>query len=119
MMKSFENRSAFDVINIIAGLGLALTPWVFGYAGETAAAWNAWIVGTAIVVAAAAALVAFSDWLEWANLAFGLWAIVAPWLLSFASIDMAAIAHVVAGLIAVAAASYSIWTRSNTPFSAA
>lgn len=42
MLKIFENRSAFDVVNIAAGLGLAITPWILGYAALTTAAWNAW-----------------------------------------------------------------------------
>jgi hypothetical protein len=40
MLKSLSsiNRIAFDVVNIVAGLGLLLSPWYLGYANETYAA---------------------------------------------------------------------------------
>lgn len=37
MLKSFENRSAFVVVNFVASLGLAKTPWILGYAAVTTA----------------------------------------------------------------------------------
>jgi len=54
MMKSLtpRNRTAFDIVNIVAGLGLLFSPWYLGYAAETGAAWNAWIVGAAVVIVA-------------------------------------------------------------------
>lgn len=75
------------------------SPWVLGYATEATAAWNAWMVGGAIAVAAGVALFTFGEWQEWLNVAFGLWAILAPWLLGFSGLDLATIAHVVAGLV--------------------
>lgn len=119
MLKYFENRSAFDVINIIVGLGLALSPWYLGYTAETYAAWNAWIVGAAVAIIASIALVAFFDLAKWTNLGLGLWAIVAPWLLSFAHLDAATIAHVVAGLVIAFVAARSLWSTPGRPYSTA
>ena len=34
-------ESAIDCVNAVFGVDLTLTPWMFGFAGETVAAWNA------------------------------------------------------------------------------
>lgn len=117
--ESFNNRTAFDVINIVAGLGLLLSPWYLGYAGETFAAWNAWIIGAAVAVIAAVALFAFHRTEEWINLVLGVWAVIAPWLLGFAAVSMAATAHVIAGLVVAIVAAVNLWFTTNRPYSAA
>ena len=37
MLKSLSsnNRTAFDIVNVVAGLGLLVSPWLFGVAAET------------------------------------------------------------------------------------
>jgi uncharacterized membrane protein len=121
MMKSLSsnNRTAFDVVNIVAGLGLLVSPWLFGFATETYAAWNAWIVGAAITVFAAAALYAFNEVEEWGNLVLGLWTLIAPWVLGFSAVTTALWVHVVAGIVVAVLAAGNIWFTHNRPFSAA
>lgn len=81
MLKSLSarNRTALDIVNVVAGLGLALSPWYIGFAADTYAAWNAWIVGAVIALIAIVALVTFHQAEEWANVVLGIWAAVAPW----------------------------------------
>lgn len=43
-----------------------------------------WASGIAIAVISLAAMAAYSNWEEWANLLLGLWLIASPWLLGFA-----------------------------------
>lgn len=112
---SLSNRSAFDIANLVAGLGLLLSPWYLGYAGLTAAAWNAWIVGVAIAVIAAAALFAFHKVEEWMTLVLGAWAVIAPWALGFAALAAATSVHVVAGLIVAALSIAALWFTHNRP----
>mgnify|MGYP005814078717 CR=1 FL=1 len=114
-MKSLSSRSssAFDIINIVAGLGLLLSPWYFGYSGERYATWNAWIVGAVATLVAISALVAFNEYEEWVNLVLGLWAIVAPWALGFAATAAAMWAHVIAGLVIAVLAAGSVWFIHN------
>ncbi len=121
MLKSLssDNRTAFEVINIIAGLGLLLSPWYLAYAAETYAAWNAWIVGAAVALIAIAALFAFHRVEEWANVALGFWAVIAPWVLGFSALTSATWAHVVAGLVVAVLAAVSLWFTTNRPFSTA
>lgn len=39
--------------NIAVAIALWLTPWLLGYSGTVNAAWNAWVVGVAVVTMAA------------------------------------------------------------------
>ncbi|ARQ14485.1 SPW repeat-containing protein (plasmid) [Rhizobium etli] len=121
MLKSIssENRTAFDVVNIVAGLALLISPWLLGFTGETYAAWNAWIAGAAIALIAAAALYAFYEAEEWLNLVLGIWAFVAPWVLGFSAIAAAMWAHVIVGIVVAVLAAGSIWFTHNHPLSTA
>jgi hypothetical protein len=121
MLKSLStnNRTAFDIVNVVAGLGLFLSPWLFGFSAEADAAWNAWIVGAAIAVIAAAALYAFYEAEDWVNLVLGIWAVIVPWVLGFSAVAAAMWVHVIAGIVVAALAAGSIWFSHNRPFSAA
>ena len=121
MMKSLssDNKNLFDIANIVAGLGLLLSPWYLGYAAEPHAAPNAWMAGAAVVLIALAALFAFHPAEDWTSLAVGLWAVISPWLIGFAELSSATTAHVVAGLIIAILASLRLWFSGNRPFSPA
>jgi len=66
-----------------------------------------------------AALVAFTQWEEWANLVLGVWAIVAPWLLGFASAGYATYAHLAVGMVVALLAAVELWMVRNRPVSTA
>ena len=114
---SSNNRTAFDIVNIVAGLVLLLSPWLFGFTGEPSAAWNAWILGIAIAVIAAVALYAFYEPEEWINVVLGIWAVIAPWALGFSAITAATWVHVIAGIVVAVLAAGSIWFNHNHPLS--
>jgi len=117
-MNRRSEETALDVANLVVGIALALTPWIFGFATETAAAWNAWVVGAIIALVAIGALVAFAEWEEWVNLILGIWALVSPWALGFATIAAAVYAHVVAGLIVAVLAGLELWFAHKRPSTA-
>jgi hypothetical protein len=121
MMKSLssDNKNLFDIANIVAGLGLLLSPWYLGYAAEPNAAPNAWIAGAAVALIATTALFAFHHAEDWASLAIGLWAVISPWLLGFADLSSATTAHVLAGLVVAVLAAMRLWFSGNRPFSTA
>ena len=121
MLKSLspDNRKVFDIVTIAAGLGLLLSPWYLGYAAETHAAWNGWIVGAAVTLIAGAALMAFHQIEEWANVVLGIWAVVAPWALGFSAVASAMWVHVIAGLVVAILAGVSLWLASGRSYSTA
>lgn len=89
-----------DWANLALGLWLFVSPWVLGYADLRSAAWNSWTMGVVIAAVSTAALILFSPWQEWVNVALGVWLLVAPWVMGFAGAENAAALwnHVVVGL---------------------
>ena len=106
-------ETAIDLVNVVLGLCLVFAPWALGFTSEMAATRNAWIVGAAIALIALGALFAFREWEEWVNLALGVWAILAPWLLGFATVAAALYAHVIIGLIVGVLAALDLWMIRN------
>ena len=117
MMKStyFRGGHPTDAINILAGLALALSPWLLDFTAVAAAAWNAWLVGAAIALLAIWDLFSFSKVQERIIGLLGLWAIVAPWVLGFADLSSATAVHVVLGLITAVVAAGTLWSDSDGP----
>ena len=113
-VKKLEGRDmGLDIVSLIAGAVLLLTPWALGAADTAAAAWNAWIAGALIVAASAWALADPAKWQGWAALALGLWAIVSPWLLGFAAMAGVMYLHVIAGIVVAAIAAWELFTDIN------
>ena len=108
-------ETAIDLVNVVLGLCLVFAPWALGFTSEMAATRNAWIVGAAIALIALGALFALREWEEWVNLALGVWAILAPWLLGFATVAAALYAHVIIGLIVGVLAALDLWMIRNRP----
>jgi hypothetical protein len=103
--KERKDKGLIDIVNLVLGAVLFLGPWLFDFANQPQAAWNAWITGIVMIGLAAAAIFAFAEWGEWVNLVVGLWALAAPWILGFAGDASATWSHVVVGLVVVAALS--------------
>ena len=70
-----------DGLNLLLGRWLFAAPWVPRYEHAELAAWHSRGLGLLIAVGALWALVRFAPWEEWINAAFGVWLIIAPWLL--------------------------------------
>ncbi|MFN3746639.1 MAG: SPW repeat protein [Hyphomicrobiaceae bacterium] len=103
-----------DAGSLALGIWLILSPWALAYAGETTAAWNAYIVGAIIAVAAFAALIAFQKWEEWVNAGLAAWLIVSPFVLGFSGLTYALWNQIIVGLLVGALA---IWAAMATSHS--
>ncbi len=115
-MFQWRKEAIADVINLVLGIGLFATPWFFGFVSGTPATRSAWISGGLIALAAIVALIAFAEWEEWIALAFGLWTVVAPWVLGFVATNMAATqAHFVVGILVAALATWELWKVHGLP----
>jgi SPW repeat-containing protein len=98
-----------DVANLILGVWLFVLPWVLADVAVPAAIWNAHVMGIIIVVAAVSALVAFHEWEEWVSVAFGVWLIIAPWVLGFAVTGTVVWSGIVVGMLVGLMAIWSIY----------
>jgi hypothetical protein len=102
---TWKKESVSDVVNVLLGAFLFLTPWFYGYASEATASWNAWVSGIVVAGLAVAALAAYAGWEEWLNLLVGLWVAVSPWLVGFSANVTAMGLHLAVGaLVALVAA---------------
>ncbi len=117
--KRRTEKTTIDLVNFVLGACLAFAPWVLGFTGQTAAAWNAWVVGAAVAFVAVDALANLTEWEEWANMVLGIWAVLAPWLLDFAEVPQARYAHLFIGLIVAVLAAADLWMARNRPVSTA
>jgi hypothetical protein len=95
-----------DWASFTLGLWLALSPWIVGYTEHESATGNAVFLGLALALGChfeAACDLAASEWL---NLAAGLWLVIAPFVVGFSSVHVAAANSIAVGsLVAVLAAS--------------
>ncbi len=97
----------------IVGVILAIAPWVFGYAGNTAALWTSLILGVATVLV---------SWIEGAKghdkerweygtaIVLGILAIIAPYLLGFSGSSSALWSSEIVGILVVLFAGGRLFT---------
>ncbi len=99
-----------DPISLIAGLWLAVSPWVLKFQAETRPMWNAVIVGVLVAVIALYALYEVFAWEEWANLLLGVWLIVSPFVLGFSAMQTVMLNTVIVGALIAALAFWALAT---------
>ena len=101
-MDDWSSAKLGDVANLILGMILFFSPWLFGL--SAGAQWQtASIIGIFIAVSSIAALAAFAVWEEWVNLGAGLILIVSPWLLGFQDSSAMTIDAVIGAMVALMA----------------
>jgi hypothetical protein len=106
-MDDWSSAKLGDVVNLILGMILFFSPWLFGL--SAGAQWQtASIIGIFIAVSSIAALAAFAVWEEWVNLGAGLMLIVSPWLLGFQDSSAMAIDAVIGAIVALLAGA-GVW----------
>jgi hypothetical protein len=113
-MENSKTAVACDVINLILGVFLFISPWLFAFAPGHES-WNAWVFGAVIAVLSIAALSAFAEWEEWLNLVVGLWVIVSPWVLQFSGDSNAMRIDAIVGIVVAVLAAAEIWMAHRTP----
>ena len=109
MEMAWKKETVTDVVNVVLGAFLFLTPWFYGYASEATASWNAWLSGIVVAGLAVAALAAYGEWEEWLNLLVGLWVVISPWLVGFSANATAMHLHLAVGAIVALVAAVRLW----------
>jgi hypothetical protein len=108
------NKRWQDWINVILGVWLFVSPWLLRYSDLSAASWNAWILGVAIVVFAAIAVSMPQQWEEAINVLLGIWMVISPWVLSFTGARNAEANAVVVGVLVIAFAAWAMAIARQT-----
>ena len=89
-----------DVINLILGVWLFITPFIFEMTSSTGlAARNGYAFGIIICGLSIWALVQPQLWEEWTNLVVGLWLLISPFVLGFTADTAAMWNHIVVGVV--------------------
>lgn len=100
-----------DLVNLAFGAWLFVSPWAMGYMDSImSATWNAYLVGAVTMVFAAYAVYLPRAWEEWINMCFGVWMIISPWLLGFATHTAVAMNTVVVGVVVTAMATWAMFS---------
>lgn len=97
-----------DLVNVILGGWLLASPWVLAYQAEAKPMWNSVILGLLIAAIALYALFEVFAWEEWANVAFGAWLVISPWILGFSGHSTAMLNAVVAGAVVLVLALWAL-----------
>jgi hypothetical protein len=114
-LKQRSDLTAINFIHAMLAAFLFFSPWLVGFHETLAASWNAWICGAVVGFLAIAAINALYEWEEWANVAFGLWTAVAPWILGFADVPAVLWTHVGVGLAVALLAAIELWILHSNP----
>ena len=88
-------KASITVTNLTgaaAGLLLAISPWLAAFTGEFVASANAVLCGLLMLSFTVATILQVWDWRSWMNLVPGVWVLLSPWILGFAT-------HIAAGAI--------------------
>lgn len=113
-----------DWCNLALAIWLFISPWVlqFGHGlqapsnGAVAtAAWNAWILGVLVFIAAVSGIGSIALWQEWWVLIFGAWIFIAPWVLGFTQLATASWDHWIVGALVFLIAACSLAQARNVP----
>jgi hypothetical protein len=110
-MRKWRAESVLDLYNLLLAMLLFASPWFFARASQTAAV-DLRMSSAAIAIMSLAAMVAFSDWEEWANLLLGVWLVASPWLLGFAHTNAMHFSIGVGAAVAFLAA-LELWLRQD------
>jgi predicted anti-sigma-YlaC factor YlaD len=104
-------------LNVLAGIWIIFSPWIFGYAGLPAAMWSSVVVGVLIAAFAAlrASSPASSPGLSWFNALLGAWVIVTPWIFTYEENAAATWDKVITGAIVLCLALISASGGTSHP----
>lgn len=90
---------AASMINLLAGIWLFISPWVYGYSGHINA-WNSWIIGCIIAILAGVRLSApVQSWVSWINCVLGIWTFFSPWIFGYTGDTGRFVNNLVVGVI--------------------
>ncbi|HEY2135302.1 MAG TPA: SPW repeat protein [Xanthobacteraceae bacterium] len=112
-MPTWRRETILDIYNLVLGAFLFVAPWLFSYTRGVVKAED-WTSSALVIVMSAAALLAFAEWEEWANLVLGLWVLSAPFWLGFVHTTAMRV-HVVLGIAITLMSAIELWLLHYDP----
>lgn len=102
--RAAETRIAQGVVGLtlMAGLYVAMSPWIVGFAGQSALMVNDLIAGLAVAMLALGFGSAFgrTHQLAWVTPLLGVWVIITPWVVAGVAISTGLVlSNVIAGVV--------------------
>jgi hypothetical protein len=111
-MRKWQRESILDLYNLLLAALLFASPWLFRLTNSPGRA-DLLASGAVIALISLAAIIAYKDWEEWANMLLGLWLIVSPWLLGFAH-TRAMHFSIGVGVVVAFLAALDLWLHYDT-----
>lgn len=115
-MKTEVASKGLEWTNLTLGGCLLIAPFILGFSGNAAAAWNAFIIGATIILASCVALAFYRPWAEWLNVTAGSWAVIAPFMLGFWALTSAVWTHITLGVCVACIAGYQLLKGGKSTF---
>ena len=78
-----------DVVNLVLGAWLIISPWIMDYSNAGMAAGDAWLLGVGVVIVSLLALISPDVWEEWLNLLLAVFVLISPITVGFIHQDAA------------------------------
>jgi len=113
--RNFKARTASG-INVVLGMWLTASPWVFGYSGRSTVL-NSVFIGALIAMLAALRLASLHDSAGSSaiNLLLGFWTIVSPWASGHVANKAALANNIMVGVLVTSLAIWSARATANEP----
>jgi hypothetical protein len=97
-----------DFVSLYLGAWTFLTPWVIGHPAGAAVIASYVIAGFMISFFAITGLVVFRPWPEYINIVLGVWLLVSPWLLRFASVRSLKASSLLIGALVIICSGFAV-----------
>jgi len=104
----FKTLQWEDWLGISLGVWLIVSPWILGFSDQSAATITALVMGCILVLEEFLEVVVHEMTEEWIDLVAGLWLMVSPFALGFASQTVASVNMVAVGLLTVLFAAWAL-----------
>lgn len=105
-----KTEKTLSWIVVVLGAWEVLAPFILGYSATGSAMWDAIIIGIALIILAAWAalsnVASTVKTLQWADVVLGVWLVIAPFILSYASVAAAMWNDIIVGVTVTV---LSIW----------
>jgi hypothetical protein len=114
MEKNDGGARTGTTLNIILGLWLIIAPFVLGFNSMMGAMWNSIIFGVIVLALAVVGEYNVSEtWSRWINAVIGLWIVVSPFFMGFASDAGLMWNNIIVGLLIIIFSGWSISMASR------